>query len=144
MPEGDSSAKNRRTLVTTGGTLPKGAELVKKVRKLNNYFTTTTRIARLEEVQKFYQYPILRTKVDVEVRVASTISVFQRTIVNFKAFEKYFERCDPDDDPSVFKSLTDDDWKLMVELEPVLNNISHLALVEIQRERLLASEKLCC
>lgn len=115
---------------------------MKKVRKLNNYFTTTNRIARLEEVQKFFQYPVLKTKVDVEVRVASTITVFQRTIVNFKAFEKYFERCDSDDDPSIFNALSADDWKLMVELEAVMNNISRLALVEIQREHLLASENI--
>ncbi|KAG1704526.1 hypothetical protein DVH05_005456 [Phytophthora capsici] len=141
-PEGDESGKKRRTIVTPGGAFPKGASLVKKVRKLNNYFTTTNRIARLEEVQKFFQYPVLKTKVDVEVRVASTITVFQRTIVNFKAFEKYFERCDSDDDPSIFNALSADDWKLMVELEAVMNNISRLALVEIQREHLLASENI--
>ncbi|OWZ15292.1 hypothetical protein PHMEG_00011099 [Phytophthora megakarya] len=132
--------EKQHVIATSGGAFPERGALVKKFRKLNNYFNTTTRMGRLEELQKFYHYPVLKTFLDIEVRVASTVSLFRRSIVNFRAFEKYFSADNEDDDSTVFRAISTSDWELVIELEGILNVVARLASVEIQCEQLLSSE----
>ncbi|OWY91648.1 hypothetical protein PHMEG_00039684, partial [Phytophthora megakarya] len=98
-PDTNVSTKTRR-VCTLGGPFLEGAELVRKARGLNNYFSTPQRCDRLKEVQRFFGLPELSPMVDCDTRVASTVMLYQRTIVNYAAFRAYFQKCETYDDPA--------------------------------------------
>ncbi|KAG1686410.1 hypothetical protein DVH05_006612 [Phytophthora capsici] len=74
---------------------------------------------------------------DQDVRVAYTCKLIRRSVVNYSAFEVYFQSTK--DVKSVWTSLTAKDWTLAVEMEAVTNFIAELALVEVQSENLVSS-----
>ncbi|OWZ02890.1 hypothetical protein PHMEG_00025473 [Phytophthora megakarya] len=115
--------EKQHVIVTSGSDFPEGGALVKKFRKLNNYSTR-----QREWVVKFYHYPVLKTFLDIEVRVASTVSLFRHSIVNFRAFEKYFSADNEDDDSTVFRAISTSDWELVIELEDILNVVAHFGI----------------
>ncbi|KAE8878745.1 hypothetical protein PF002_g27821 [Phytophthora fragariae] len=135
-PVSESAAR----LVYYFGSFPKGPALIKKVRALNNYFNTPQRFDRLTEMQRYYGLPELSTIVDCDTRVVSTVSLFQRTIINYAAFKAYFEQCATYDDPQVFSKLDFADWRLLVEMEAVTESLAELARIEVQRSNQVASE----
>ncbi|KAE8914915.1 hypothetical protein PF005_g4842 [Phytophthora fragariae] len=132
--------KKERRVCTVGGPFPRGAALIKKIRALNNYFNRPQRVNRLTETQRYYGLPELSTIVDCDTRVASTVSLFQRTIINYAAFKAYFEQCATYDDPQVFRKLDFADWRLLVEMEAVTESLAELARIEVQRSNQVASE----
>ncbi|KAL3662534.1 hypothetical protein V7S43_012389 [Phytophthora oleae] len=78
--------------------------------------------------------------VDSDTRVGFTLKLFQRTIVNYKPFSVYFQKCEKGDDASVFDRLTLVEWCLLVEMEAICRSIGDLARFEVQRSGLVASE----
>uniref|UniRef100_H3H8J3 Uncharacterized protein n=1 Tax=Phytophthora ramorum TaxID=164328 RepID=H3H8J3_PHYRM len=84
----------KRVVVTQGGAFPEGGAVIRKLRNLNNFFASSKspeRIARLRDVQKFHKLPQLAALIDIDVRVASTIKLFRRSIINYPAFQAFFQ-----------------------------------------------------
>ncbi|KAL3667593.1 hypothetical protein V7S43_007147 [Phytophthora oleae] len=78
--------------------------------------------------------------VDIDVRVASTVKLFRRSIVNYPAFNAFFQRADlTKSEKAVFTSITMAEWELVVQLEAVVQRIADLALVESQSATMLSS-----
>ncbi|KAL3666654.1 hypothetical protein V7S43_008284 [Phytophthora oleae] len=134
----------KKVVVTEGGAFPKEVLFViRKLRALNNVFASSRspeRIAKLKEVQTFYKFPQLAAMVDIDVRVASTVKLFRRSIVNYPAFNAFFQRADlTKSEKAVFTSITMAEWELVVQLEAVVQRIADLALVESQSATMLSS-----
>ncbi|KAE9278236.1 hypothetical protein PF008_g28662 [Phytophthora fragariae] len=130
----------QKRFCTVGGAFEEGRDLVKRVRALNNYFSTQQRCKRLEDVQEFYCLPNVGPTLDCDTRVAFTVKLFQRTILNYSAFRCYFQKREKGDDATVFECLTLADWQLMIEMEAIVGTTADLARIEVQRNNLLASE----
>ncbi|KAG1707329.1 hypothetical protein DVH05_026521 [Phytophthora capsici] len=75
--------------------------------------------------------------VDKDVRVAYTCKLIRRSVVNYAAFEAYFQSTK--DSSSVWSKLSPDDWTLATEMEAVTHFIANLALIETQSENLVSS-----
>ncbi|KAE9306014.1 hypothetical protein PR003_g21345 [Phytophthora rubi] len=138
-PDTNTRTRQKR-FCTVGGAFEEGRDLVKRVRALNNYFSTQQRCKRLEDVQEFYCLPNVGPTLDCDTRVAFTVKLFQRTILNYSAFRCYFQKREKGDDATVFECLTLADWQLMIEMEAIVGTIADLARIEVQRNNLLASE----
>ncbi|KAL3659236.1 hypothetical protein V7S43_015814 [Phytophthora oleae] len=114
----EESRGNRR------GAFPEGGAVIRKVRALNNIFASSRspeRIAKLKEAQTFYNFFQLGAMVDIDVRIASTVKLFRRSIVNYPAFNAYFQRADlTKSEKAVFTSITMAEWELVVQLEAVV------------------------
>ncbi|ETK83623.1 hypothetical protein L915_11233, partial [Phytophthora nicotianae] len=131
----------KRVVVTMGGAFPEGSALIQKLRALNNFFVSSRsseRIDRLKQVQQFHKLPVLAALVDVDVRVASTIKVFRRSIINYPAFQAFFQNT-PSGDAGVFNCITRAECELAVQLEAVLYRVAELAPVESQSATVLSS-----
>jgi hypothetical protein len=126
-----NSRKREQRYCTVGGVFEEGRDLIKSVRALNNYFSTQQRCQRLEDVQQLFCLPKLTTTVDSDTRVTFTLKLFQRTIVNYKAFSLYFQSCEKGDDSSVFDHLTPVVWRLLTEMEAICRSIGDLRCHEI-------------
>ncbi|KAL3659263.1 hypothetical protein V7S43_015841 [Phytophthora oleae] len=135
-------AEKQRQVYTPGGPFSEGTKLVKKARSINNYFKTPQRVERLLKVQRHYGPPELSAMVNCDTRVASTVTLFQKTILNYPAFKAYFQRCEAYDDPKVFTELSAEYWCMMTECEAVTQMLADLARIEVQREAQVASELL--
>ncbi|ETN13452.1 hypothetical protein PPTG_08279 [Phytophthora nicotianae INRA-310] len=127
---------------TPGGPFPQGANLVKKTRDLNNYFKTPQRVERLLRVQQHYGLPELSAMVDRDTRMASTVTLFQKSILNYPALKAYFQRYEAYDDPTVFARLSKENWQTIVQCEAVTHMLADLARIEVQREDQISSELL--
>ncbi|ETL99118.1 hypothetical protein L917_03989 [Phytophthora nicotianae] len=127
---------------TPGGPFPEGANLVKKTRDLNNYFKTPQRVERLLRVQQHYGLPELSAMVDRDTRMASTVTLFQKSILNYPALKAYFQRYEAYDDPTVFARLSKENWQTIVQGEAVTHMLADLARIEVQREDQISSELL--
>ncbi|ETK77029.1 hypothetical protein L915_16667 [Phytophthora nicotianae] len=132
--------KKERRLCTVGGPFTEGATLIKKVRSLNNYFNSPQRTERLAKLQQFYCLPELKPIVDCDTRVASSVTLFQRTIVNYPAFKAYFQHCESYDDPAVFEKFTFSEWRLLVEVEAITQSLADLARIDVQRSNQVSSD----
>ncbi|ETL77643.1 hypothetical protein L917_21416 [Phytophthora nicotianae] len=75
--------------------------------------------------------------VDKDVRVAYTCKLIRRSMVNYAAFEAYFQSTK--DSSSVWSNLSPDDWTLATEMVAVTHFIANLALIESQSENLVPS-----
>ncbi|EGZ24662.1 hypothetical protein PHYSODRAFT_325756 [Phytophthora sojae] len=131
-----------RTVVTKGGAFPEGGNVIRKLRALNNFFASSKspeRVARLKDVQKFHKLPQLAALVNIDVRVASTIKLFQRLIINFSAFQAFFQSANvAKDEKHVFNRITDAEWALVIQMEAIMH-VAELALVEAQSASMLSS-----
>ncbi|KAG3094752.1 hypothetical protein PI124_g16184 [Phytophthora idaei] len=78
-------AEKHRRMCTLGGPFSEGAALAKKVRGLINYFKSPQRVERLTKVQRFYGLPEVSTMVNCDTRIASTVTLFQRIILDYPA-----------------------------------------------------------
>ncbi|ETO68014.1 hypothetical protein F444_15127 [Phytophthora nicotianae P1976] len=115
-------------------------DLINRVRALNNYFSTQQRCQRLEKTQAFYGLPKIGPTLDCDTRVAFTVKLLERSIVNYTAFQYHFQCREKGDGPSVFESLQHADWRLMAEIESIVGSIADLARIEVQRSDLVAFE----
>ncbi|ETO76582.1 hypothetical protein F444_08061 [Phytophthora nicotianae P1976] len=104
-------------IVTPGGALEEGGNVIRKLRNLNNYFRSVKQRAALKKIQEALSYPELEPMTDQDVRVAYTCKLIR----------------------SVWTALTAQDWMLAVEMEAVTHFIANLALVETQSENLVSS-----
>ncbi|EEY62241.1 uncharacterized protein PITG_14162 [Phytophthora infestans T30-4] len=139
MDSATNMQKKERRVCTVGGPFPEGARLIKKVWSLNNYFNSPQRVERLTKLQ-FYSLPESSPIVDCDTRVASSVTLFQRTIVDYSAFRDYFRHCEKYDDPQVFDNLSEDEWELLVEMEAITGSLTDLARIEVQRSNQVESE----
>ncbi|KAI9992334.1 hypothetical protein PInf_017731 [Phytophthora infestans] len=135
-----NSCKREKRYCTVGGAFEEGRDLIKRVRALNNYFSTQQRCQRLEKMQEFYGLPKIGPTLDSDTRVAFTVKLLERSIVNYSAFQYYFQCREKGDDSSVFECLEHTDWRLMAEMESIVGPIANLARIEMQRSDLVASE----
>ncbi|KAI9980947.1 hypothetical protein PInf_010297 [Phytophthora infestans] len=135
-----NACKREKRYCTVGGAFEEGRDLIKRVRALNNYFSTQQRCQRLEKMQEFYGLPKIGPTLDCDTRVAFTVKLLERSIVNYSAFQYYFQCREKGDDPSVFECLEHTDWRLMAEMESIVGSIANLARIEVQRSDLVASE----
>ncbi|KAI9998508.1 hypothetical protein PInf_002899 [Phytophthora infestans] len=135
-----NTRKREQHYCTVGGAFEEGRDLIKNVRALNNYFSTQLRCKRLEEVQALFKLPKLKTVVDCDTRVGFTLKLFQRTIVNYKTFSVYFQKCKKGDDATGFDRLALAAWRLLVEMEAICRPTGDLARFEVQSSELVASE----
>ncbi|GMF80514.1 unnamed protein product [Phytophthora fragariaefolia] len=134
-----------RVVVTEGGAFPEGGKIIRKLRALNNFFANKSpeRAASLIEVHKFHKLPQLAPLVDVDVRVTSTIKLFQRSIVNYPAFQTFFQNADVSkDEKHVFNRISSAEWELVVQMEAIMQRVAELALVESQSDTMLASARM--
>ncbi|KAG6949998.1 hypothetical protein JG688_00014379, partial [Phytophthora aleatoria] len=84
--------------------------------------------------------PELAAIVDLGVRVASTIKLFRRSIINYRAFKAFFQNTDvSESEKMVFNCITDAEWVLVVQLEAVMQRLAGLALVESQSTTMISS-----
>jgi hypothetical protein len=120
---------------TPGGPFAEGATIIRKLRALNNHFSTGERRTKLAKVQQAHCYPTARPLIDVDVRVASSCRLMRRSLLNFAAYRAYFAASDS----RAFDNITIDEWKLAAEMEAITSFISELALVEVQKSGLVAS-----
>ncbi|KAE9073599.1 hypothetical protein PF010_g25004 [Phytophthora fragariae] len=125
------------TTVTPGGSFDEGGDVIQKLRNLNNYFKSPKQRNALAKIQEALTYPELDPMTDKDARVAYTCKVIRRSVVNYSAYEAYFQSTK--DSSSVWASLTAKDWMLAVEMEAVTNFVASLALVETQSENLVSS-----
>ncbi|KAG1708685.1 hypothetical protein DVH05_022313 [Phytophthora capsici] len=121
------------TIVTPGGSLEDGGDVIQKLRNLNNHFRSPKQRNALKKFKKLS--PILSWTKDV--RVAYTCKLIRRSVVNYAAFEAYFQSTK--DSSSVWSNLSPDDWTLATEMEAVTHFIANLALIETQSENLHGS-----
>jgi hypothetical protein len=132
-----------RVFVTEGGQFREGACVIRKLRALNKYFASSTAVQRghrLAEVQRFEGLPELGGMIDVDVRVASVVKLFQRSIVNYTAYESYFRSVkEAKDDREVFTCISMSEWELVVEMEAIVHRLAEIALVESQAANMLSS-----
>ncbi|KAI9992508.1 hypothetical protein PInf_017927 [Phytophthora infestans] len=135
-----NSCKREKRYCTVGGAFEEGRDLIKRVRALNNYFSTQQRCQRLEKMQEFYGLPKIGPTLDCDTRVAFTVKLLERSIVNYSAFQYYSQCREKGDDSSVFECLEHTDWRLMAEMESIVGPIANLARIEMQRSDLVASE----
>ncbi|KAE8898609.1 hypothetical protein PF002_g30943 [Phytophthora fragariae] len=137
-------ARKKKRVCTPRGGFDESHKLMIKVRALNNYFSTPQRVNRLKEIQGYHGLPALETIDDGDTRVATITTMFRRTILNYPAFQQYFqprsEQADSKDESSVFSSLTFSDWTLMLEMKAITNSLALLALDGAQRKEQVASE----
>ncbi|ETL81399.1 hypothetical protein L917_18262 [Phytophthora nicotianae] len=87
--------QKQRQMCTPGGPFPKGAKL------------------------QAYGLPELSAMVNCDTRVASTVTLFQKSILNYPEFKAYFQRCETYDDPTIFARLSNEDWQTMAQCEAV-------------------------
>ncbi|GMF15904.1 unnamed protein product [Phytophthora fragariaefolia] len=125
------------TKVTAGGSFDEVGDVIQKLRNLSNYFKTPKQRNALRKIQEALSYPELDPLTENDVRFAYTCKMIRRSVVNFAAFEAYFQSTK--DSTSAWSALTAKDWMLAVEIEAVTNFISSLALVETQSENLVSS-----
>ncbi|ETM41676.1 hypothetical protein L914_12568 [Phytophthora nicotianae] len=120
----------------------KTSDFVKKrLRALNNFFASSRsseRIAHLKQVQMFHRLPELATLVDADVRVASPVKLFRRSIINYPAFQAFFQNASSSDE-AVFNCISQSEWELAVQLEAVVCRVAELALVESQSATMRSS-----
>ncbi|KAE8956173.1 hypothetical protein PR002_g31555 [Phytophthora rubi] len=135
-----NTRKREQRYCTVGGAFQEGRDLIRRIRALNNYFSTQQRCKRLEDVQKFFCLLSMGTTLDCDTRVAFTVKLFQQTIVNYSAFAFYFQKPEKGDDASVFECLSAAEWRLVTEMEAIGCSIADLARIEVQRSGLVASE----
>jgi hypothetical protein len=76
--------------VSEGGPLPEGADVIRKLRSLNNYFCTPKRREKLARIQDAHALPLLSPLLDVDVRVASACRLMRRSILNYTAMMLFF------------------------------------------------------
>ncbi|ETK74736.1 hypothetical protein L915_18531, partial [Phytophthora nicotianae] len=91
----------------------------RKAGEANNYFKTPQHVERLLRVQQAYGLPELSAMVNCDTRVASTVTLFQKSILNYPEFKAYFQRCETYDDPTIFARLSNEDWQTMAQCEAV-------------------------
>ncbi|KAG1695049.1 hypothetical protein DVH05_020977 [Phytophthora capsici] len=125
------------TIVTPGGTLEEGGEVIQKLRNLNNHFRSPKQRNALKKIQEALSYPELEPMIDKDVRVAYTCKLIRRSVVHYAAFEAYFQSTK--ESRSAWSALSADDWMLATEMESVTHFIANLALVEAQSENLVSS-----
>jgi len=123
-------------VVMEGSGLCEGRAVVKKLRALNNFFSTSQHIHRLQSLQSAHGLPRFAAMTDVDVRVASTCKVMKRSIVNYPALNAFFQNVDR---PNAFSAISSSEWALIVEIEAATDYIARLALVEVQKESMVAS-----
>ncbi|KAG6966960.1 hypothetical protein JG687_00004543 [Phytophthora cactorum] len=71
----------KRVFVTEGGAFPEGFAVIRKLRALNKLFTNTVAVQRGHKISG---------PIDIDVRVESVVKLFQRSIVNYTAYQWYF------------------------------------------------------
>ncbi|ETP39595.1 hypothetical protein F442_12937, partial [Phytophthora nicotianae P10297] len=82
--------------------------------------------------------PELATLVDADVRVASPVKLFRRSIINYPAFQAFFQNASSSD-AAVFNCISQSEWELAVQLEAVVCRVAELALVESQSATMRSS-----
>ncbi|EEY57368.1 uncharacterized protein PITG_11219 [Phytophthora infestans T30-4] len=125
------------TTVTPGGALYEGGDVIHKIRNLNNHFRSPKQRNALKKIQEALSYPELEPMTEQDVRVAYTCKLIRRSVVNYGAFDAYFQSTK--DSTSSWSALTAKDWTLAVEMEAATNFIANLTLVEVQSENLVSS-----
>ncbi|POM72698.1 Hypothetical protein PHPALM_10550, partial [Phytophthora palmivora] len=141
-PKSEAYVKTR-AVVTRGGDFPEGGAVIRKLRALNIFFASSKsmeRITHLKEVQTFHKLPQLAALVDIDGRVASTIKLFQRSIINFSEFQAFSHSTNmAKDEKHVFNRINDTEWALVIPMEAVMQCVAELALVEAQSPTMLSS-----
>ncbi|KAG1686484.1 hypothetical protein DVH05_006524 [Phytophthora capsici] len=110
------------TIVTPGGALREEGDVIRKLRNLNNHFKSSKQRAALKNIQEALSYPELEPMTDQDVRVAYTCKLIRRSVVNYSAFDAYFQSTK--DSSSVWTALTAKDWMLAVKMEAATNFVA--------------------
>ncbi|KAG3111459.1 hypothetical protein PI125_g9092 [Phytophthora idaei] len=132
----------KRIFMTEGGAFPEGFAVIRKLRALNKFFANTVAVQRghkLTEVQQLHGLPEISGPIDIDVRVESVVKLFQRSIVNYTAYQWYFRTVpDAKKDMEVFICISTAEWELVVEMEAIVQRVAELALVESQAANTLS------
>ncbi|OWZ14566.1 hypothetical protein PHMEG_00011940 [Phytophthora megakarya] len=112
--------KIKREIVTEGGEFREGHNLI--------------------DLQTLHNLPVLSGIIDVDVRVASVVKLFQRSIVNYLAYQRYFQSVkEAKKDEKVFTCISQEEWNMVIETEAIVHRIADLILVESQTANMLSS-----
>ncbi|GMF46556.1 unnamed protein product [Phytophthora fragariaefolia] len=72
--------------------------------------------------------------IDNDVRVASIVKLFHRSIVKYTAYERYFHSGkETSKDKAVFTRISAAEWNHIVEMEAIVNRILELALAHTDK-----------
>ncbi|KAG2944697.1 hypothetical protein PC115_g140 [Phytophthora cactorum] len=112
-----NTRKREQRYCTVGGVFQEGRDLIRRVRAMNNYFSTQQRCKRLEEIQMFFCLPIMDATLDCDTR-----------------------KQEKGEGASVFECLSLAGWRLVTEMEAIVCSIADLARVEVQRKELVSSK----
>lgn len=123
--------------VTPGSAGPfhDGTRLIKGLRSLAKYFGTGQRLEHLRAIQKNNHLPIGRPMIDGTTRVSSCNKLMGTSILHYWALKRYFMLYEDDlDFKRIWESLSDDDWKSIVEMEAVSSKLAKYAVAEAQMD----------
>jgi hypothetical protein len=130
------------TIVTPGGALPRGLEILKALRKLAVFINWTgKRAGSFKKIQELYNYPQLAVISDCDTRVLSSSPLLRRSIINRNAYKIFFDRCS-EDERHIFTDIDQSDWILAAELEAITKPIATCVTDVIQKKDCLPSEML--
>ncbi|OWZ04495.1 hypothetical protein PHMEG_00023591 [Phytophthora megakarya] len=125
------------TIVTPGDSLEEGGAVIQKLRNLNNYFRSPKQRNTSKKIQEVMPYPELDPMIDKDVRVTYTCKLTRGSVVNYAAFEAYFQSIKQPS--SEWTALTPEDWTLATEMEAATRFIANLALAGAPNESLISS-----
>ncbi|KAG6970842.1 hypothetical protein JG687_00002397 [Phytophthora cactorum] len=125
-----NTRKREQRYCTVGGVFQEGRDLIRRVRALNNYFSTQQRCKRLEEIQMFFCLPIMDATLDCDTRDHCEL----------RGIRYYFQKQEKGEGASVFECLSLAGWRLVTEMEAIVCSIADLARVEVQRKELVSSK----
>ncbi|EGZ27749.1 hypothetical protein PHYSODRAFT_308840 [Phytophthora sojae] len=74
----------------------------------------------------------------IEKLLGYAVTLMRRSVFNHYAFTQYFESA-PASDRDVWTSITMDDWKLIIEMEAVTDQLAQFSLGEVQKESVASS-----
>ncbi|KAG3065126.1 hypothetical protein PC121_g11450 [Phytophthora cactorum] len=106
---------------------------VTKAKMKKRVFVTEGAVQRghkLTEVQQLHGLPEISGPIDIDVRVESVVKLFQRSIVNYTAYQWYFRTVpDAKKDMEVFICISTAEWELVVEMEAIVQRVAELACI---------------
>ncbi|KAG3020149.1 hypothetical protein PC120_g9451 [Phytophthora cactorum] len=112
---------------------------VTKAKMKKRVFVTEGAVQRghkLTEVQQLHGLPEISGPIDIDVRVESVVKLFQRSIVNYTAYQWYFRTVpDAKKDMEVFICISTAEWELVVEMEAIVQRVAELACIVLEMKQ---------
>ncbi|KAG6946601.1 hypothetical protein JG688_00015969, partial [Phytophthora aleatoria] len=110
-----------------------GILVIKKLRELAIFFNSPLRLAKLKKVEELYGLPAINTAIGAKPRVGYAVTLMRRSVYNHYAFTQYFKTA-PASEKDVWLNITSDDWRLIIEMKAITDQLAQFSLGEVQKE----------